>query len=575
MVTLERVLDAKCAALLSAPLREAAASLRGRRWVARLAGVDCYDLAIAALFVTLIALVAATFRDYAISNDEEVQQHYGALIVGYYVSGFTDQALFHFRDLYLYGGLFDVAALGLEKILPLDPYDVRHLLSSLIGVGGIGATWAMARAIGGSRAGFFAAAAIAVCGIWYGAMFAHTKDIPFAAAMTGALCFLLRLGSELPTPRRHLVLLFGALSGCALGIRVLGLFAVSYAGFVVLAYAPFGGIADWRRTLAFVTRSALALLPAFSIAYVIMVAMWPWASLAPLNPVRAIYAFDNVHYPINTILDGRVYRMAEVPRWYVPTYIAIKLTFVLIIGAGLGLVLAAVPYPASQTTSKSWRRETALVALAVLFPLASDVIANVPGDTGMRHFLFTVPPIAVLAGLGLNGAMSRLETLHRFAGSVGVAIVLLALTCNATTLYRLHPDEYLFFNPLVGGLEGASRRYATDYWVNIMPEAVGDLEKYLDHHGQPIGTRPKLPYSVAVCGERLPFEKTADARLQYTRDWRHADFFIAPTHMNCDRALDGRIVATIVRLGVLIGVVKDRRALLGPSLAHNGWHETQ
>jgi len=561
MVTLERTLGAKCAVLTSTSLREGAASLRGHRWVARLAGLYRYDLAAAALFVTLIALVAATFRDYAISNDEEVQQHYGAMIVGYYASGFTDQSLFHFKDLYLYGGLFDVVAVGLEKVLPLDTYDLRHLLSSLIGVGGIGAAWAMARAIGGSRAGFFAASAIAACGIWYGAMFAHTKDIPFAAATMGALYFLLRLGRELPTPRWHLVLLFGALSGCALGIRVLGLFTVGYAGFVVLVYAPFAGIADWRRTLAFVTRSAVTLLPAFLIAYIIMVATWPWAKLALLNPVRAIYAFDNVHYPINTVLDGSVYRMAEVPRWYVPTYIAIKLTLVLIIGAGLGLVLTAVPHPAAQTTKKSCRRETVLAALAALFPLASDVIANVPGDTGMRHFLFTVPPIAVLAGLGINGAFSRLETLHRFAGSVGVAIVLMALTYNATTLYRLHPDEYLFFNPLVGGLKGASRRYATDYWVNIMPEAVGDLEKYLDQNGQPISKRPVPHYSVAVCGERLPFEKTADARLQYTRDWRHADFFIAPTHMNCDRALDGRIVATIERLGVLIGVVKDRRAL--------------
>jgi hypothetical protein len=575
VVTLGRVVGAKCAVMLSASLPEAAASLRRHRWVARLAGIDCYDLAAAALFVTLIALVASTFRDYAISNDEEVQQHYGALIVAYYVSGFTDQSLFHFRDLYLYGGLFDVAAVGLEKILPFDTYDVRHLLSSLIGVGGIGAAWAMARTIGGPRAGFSAAAAIAVCGIWYGAMFAHTKDIPFAATMMGSLYFLLRLGRELPTPRWHLLLLFGALSGCALGIRVLGLFVVSYAGFVVLAYAPFAGIADRRRTLAFVARSALTLLPAFLIAYVIMIATWPWAHLAPLNPVRAIYAFDNFHYPISTILDGHVYRMAEVPRWYVPTYIAIKLTLVLIIGAGLGLVLAAVPDPTGQTTNKSWRRETALVALAALIPLACDVVANVPGDTGMRHFLFTVPPIAVLAGLGLNGALTRLETIHRFAGSVGIAIVLLALTCNATTLYRLHPDEYLFFNPLVGGLEGASRRYATDYWVNIMPEAVGDLEKYLDENGQPIGKRPLPHYSVAVCGERLPFEKSADARLQYTRDLRHADFFIAPTHMNCDRALDGRIIAKIERLGVLIGVVKDRRALVGQTQAHNGENESR
>jgi hypothetical protein len=58
----------------------------------------------------------------------------------------------------------------------------------------------------------------------------------------------------------------------------------------------------------------------------------------------------------------------------------------------------------------------------------------------------------------------------------------------------------------------------------------------------------------------LQFEKEADARLEWTRDFRRADFFVAPTHMNCDRMLNGRVVATVERLDVVIGVVKDRRA---------------
>ena len=132
----------------------------------------------------------------------------------------------------------------------------------------------------------------------------------------------------------------------------------------------------------------------------------------------------------------------------------------------------------------------------------------------MRHFLFIAPPIAVLAGLGLDGSLCRLRSFSPFAEAVGVAVVLLALGSNATTLYRLHPDEYLFFNPLVGGLEGASRRYATDYWVNTMPEAVEDLEHYLDRSERPFGKQSLRRYTVAVCGERLPFEKVADGRLQ-------------------------------------------------------------
>jgi hypothetical protein len=47
------------------------------------------------------------------------------------------------------------------------------------------------------------------------------------------------------------------------------------------------------------------------------------------------------------------------------------------------------------------------------------------------------------------------------------------------TLVRLHPYEYLVYNSLVGGLDGASRRYDLDYWFGSMPEAINYLEAYL------------------------------------------------------------------------------------------------
>ncbi|MGO9045423.1 MAG: glycosyltransferase family 39 protein [Xanthobacteraceae bacterium] len=553
--------------------RGAAARL-WRKIQRRLARADRYDAAAAMLFGALVVLVAFTFHDYAISNDEEVQQHYAELIIAYYRSGFTDEALFHFRNLYLYGGLFDLVAIGLQKLIPLDPYDVRHLFSALTGVGGVAAVWATARAIGGPRAGLLAAAAIALCGTWYGAMFNHTKDIPFAAVMMGATYLLLRIGRELPQPRWRLVVLFGVLCGCALGIRVLGVFLVAYAALVVALYAPIGRGSSWRAVFGFAARSALPLTAAFALAYVIMIASWPWAALAPLNPLRALSEFTDFHYKIQTVLDGRVYYMSDVPRSYVPTYVAIKLTLVLLLGAALSLVLAilpqrtAQPAGAGQAVNHAWRKETVLVAFAAFLPLICDVIVRGPAFSGMRHFLFTVPPIAVLAGLGLDTALGQLKARSRLAAACGLALIVLGLGFDATTLYRLHPDEYLFFNPLVGGLAGASRRYDTDYWVNIMPEAIGDLEHFLDRtEGSSDKTAPRHHYLVAVCGEHLPFEKEADARLAWTRDFRHAEFFIAPTNNNCDRALDGKVVANVERLGVVIGVVKDRRALLNRNVA--------
>jgi hypothetical protein len=545
------------------------ATARLRRGVQeRLPRADRYDAMAAILFGALIVLVAFTFRDYAISNDEEVQQRYAELIVAYYRSGFVDQSVFHFRNLYLYGGLFDLVALGLQDLLPLEPYAVRHLLTALTGIGGIVAVWATARAVGGSRAALLAALAIALCGTWYGAMFNHTKDIPFAAAMMGGVYVLVRIGRELPRPRWHLVVPFGLLFGCALGIRVLGMLLVGYAAFFVVIHAPIFRGKTWRETLVFLAQAALRFLPAFILAYAIMIATWPWAALAPLNPLRAMSAFSDFHYQIKTFLDGHVYYMADVPRWYIPTYMAIKLTLPLLVGAALALALVMLPRSQARVENGTWRRETALVALAAFFPLICDVIAGGPAFSGMRHFLFTVPPIAVLAGLGLNGLLARLQARQPLVAAFALAIVLLDLGWNATTLYRLHPEEYLYFNPLVGGLAGASRRYDTDYWVNIMPEAVTDLEHFLDRtEGGAAKTGPRHRYLVAVCGERLPFEKEADARLEWTRDSSRAEFFIAPTHMNCDRALEGKVVASIERMGVVIGVVKDRRAVIHRSVA--------
>ena len=98
-----------------------------------------------------------------------------------------------------------------------------------------------------------------------------------------------------------------------------------------------------------------------------------------------------------------------------------------------------------------------------------------------------------------------------------------------------------------------------------MPEAVDDLETYIATLD---ATDPGRNYLVAVCGERLPFEEEAGPHLKWSDDWDKADFFIAPTHMNCDRELNGKVIATISRLGARIGVVKDRRALVHPAIAH-------
>src|SRR5260370_14334715 len=147
-------------------------------------------------------------------------------------------------------------------------------------------------------------------------MFNPTKDIPLAAARMGATLFLISAARSLPSPRGGDIAAFGLLAGAALGIRVLGLLLVIYAGVAIVLYLPRpspGHRARWR----FAIESSLRLVPALLLAYVIMILAWPWAALEPLNPIRGLLAFSEFQYDIRTVLAGQVYEMANVPRLYV------------------------------------------------------------------------------------------------------------------------------------------------------------------------------------------------------------------------------------------------------------------
>jgi hypothetical protein len=539
--------------------------IRTRSGIARL---DAYDCATIILVAGLVVIALCTFRDYAISNDEGVQHHYGELIIAYYTSGFRDHSVFSFQNLYLYGGLFDIVAVALGRLIPIDPYDLRHILCALIGIGGIGATAATARLIAGSRAALIAAIGLSVCGAWYGTIFNHTKDVPFATAMMAATLFLIRIARSLPAPRAGDVVAFGLLAGAALGMRVLGLLLVIYAGVAIALYLPrpwFGhGRARWR----FAIESGLRLSPALLLAYLVMILAWPWAALSPLNPIRGLLAFSEFQYDIRTVLAGQVYEMASTPRLYVPIYILIRVPLLALLGAALAIMFAALPRLAVGST-RLQHKDLALVALTLIFPVACQVIWHGPAFTGMRHFLFVIPALAVLAGAGLDTAVTAVSTRGRAIGSAALAAVTACFLLDAVTLVRLHPYEYLFYNPVVGGLEGASRRYDLDYWFGSMPEALHQLEAYL-RRTEPDAGRAGLPYSVAVCGERLAFEKTVTLprlRWDFKPEWNQSEFFIAPTQMNCDGDLDGKVIGTVERLGVVIAYVKDRRALTGPVAA--------
>jgi hypothetical protein len=312
-------------------------------------------------------------------------------------------------------------------------------------------------------------------------------------------------------------------------MRVLGLLLLIYVALVIVLYMPRHCRVDrWR----FVIDSSLKMMPALLLAYLIMILAWPWAALAPLNPVRGLLNFSEFYYAIHTFLDGQIYEMANVPPLYVPIYILIRVPLPMLLGAALKKIFMIRPRLVAGTKLLP-RNDVAIVLMAVVIPLACQVAFHGPAFTGLRHFLFVLPGLAVMAGIGLDKAFSALATSGGVVITAAMAATAACLLADGVTLARLHPCQYLYYNSLVGCLAGASRRYDLDYWFGSMPEALSQLEAYLRAQ-QPgdVNWQTQI-YSVAVCGERLPFETAVtlpQLRWDFKPQWNESEFFRADPH---------------------------------------------
>lgn len=514
------------------------------------------------LFGLLVLYVLTVFREYGISNDEEVQHVYGQLLYRFYASGFSDQAAFDYKNLYLYGGFFDLLAAVLEQCFPsADIWNLRHLLSAAFGLSGLYACWKLARTLGGEKAGIVATVMLALTGAWIGGMFTHTKDVPFATCMTWALYYTVRMAPYLPRPPLRLVLKFGVAVGCALGLRVGAVFAVFYLVATVFAAAlliPQGGIGP---RLAFLGRSVLHLLPGAIPAIALTALFWPWAMMGPDNLIHAATAFSHFTFQMFTIVDGEVLPIGDVPPTYLHQYLLVRLPILTLLGLGCAVYAsarAAFHLPADRTARSTRLLHLFPLALATLFPLGFALLADPTLYNGVRHFTFVVPPLAVASAIGLRHVWHG--CLHRHGREAAlVLIVALLMGDHLFTLIRLHPYEYVFYNRLAGGLPGAARKWELDYWSSSLREASEQLNDYVEKEGNP----DHRTYLVAVCAEPIQAEAYLAPGLDVTTDWRRADFFLSSTQMNCHEALKGQIVGTVSRMGVTLAVIRDRRALEG------------
>jgi hypothetical protein len=522
----------------------------------RTAGLLFDRLAVAVL-VAVAGVALMTFRDYGLGWDDYTHSEYGELLVALYGSGFADRRALSFVNLYMYGGGFDLLAALAAKLAPFTLFETRRLVGALVGLVGLIATWRTGRRIGGPLAGFAALVLLATCPLYIGHMFMNAKDAPFAVAMALLLLALVRVFEAYPRVTPANGVLTGTGLGLSIGSRIMGGFGgLDLAGALALVAVIEARLDGWRPAAARLGRFLLSLLHALVLAYAVMALVWPWSVIDPLNPWRAVAYFSHFfEQPWRELFEGELAPVTEMPRSYAPTLFALQLPEIL-----LGLSLAGT----AGTLIAACRRDLAanrravlvLVVLAATLPIVVTVLARPSMYNGIRHFVFVLPPLAVLGGLAGAWLIEALrQHSRRLAAAVGIAL-LAACALPVVDMVRLHPYEYTFFNRLAGGVAGAHGRFMLDYWGLSFKQASQGLAGKLAerHESKPAERRWKL----AVCGPHRSPQVELGPDFETSWDPKGADFALMLGEFYCVN-FDAPILVEIVREGVVYARVYDIR----------------
>jgi hypothetical protein len=516
----------------------------------------CDDVAL--LLLAAIAIIASlTFKRYGLGWDDYTHAEYAELLLQLYKSGFTDQSALSFVNLYMYGGGFDMAAALLHKILPLELFETRRLVGAFVGVVGIALTWRLGRRVGGPFAGLAALVLVAICPAFYGHIFMNPKDIPFAIAMVVFMLGLVRLAEEYPQPSPRTILIVGLGAGLAIGCRILGGFALVYT---TIAFIPLvldevrtQGLREAAHRFAHVI---YVLIPGLVFGYLVMGLVWPWSIVRLDNPLQAMTYFSAFfEKPWKELFNGQMVSVPEMPWSYLPTLFALKLPEAMQLPLAIGLGVTAASLFRRDVPAKR-KMILTMLALAATLPLMVAMVKRPALYNGIRHFLFVIPPMAVVAGVGFAWIIDRVKRQNAMA-IVGVnAVFVAALLLPLAEMVRLHPYQYTYFNHVAGTVRAADHLYMLDYWGLALKQASEELREQLEERQEVPPANRK--WTVAVCGPQYSAKVALGPEFSIGWDSRSADFAMTLGEFYC-KGLNAPVLVEIKRDDVVFARVYDIR----------------
>src|SRR5664279_6659130 len=204
-------------------------------------------------------------------------------------------------------------------------------------------------------------------------------------------------------------------------------------------------------------------MPGLIFGYLVMGLIWPWSIMQADNPFQALTYFSHFfEKPWKEMFDGALVSVPDMPWSYLPTLFALQLPEVLLGLAIAGAVGTLVALPRDDVPA---RRKTILLMLtsAATLPLLIAMVKRPALYNGIRHFIFVIPPMAVLAGAAFAWTMNWLGENRRSWQPAAIAVFAFGLMLPLAEMIRLHPYQYTHFNYIAGTVREADDRFMLDY----------------------------------------------------------------------------------------------------------------
>lgn len=285
----------------------------------------------------------------------------------------------------------------------------------------------------------------------WGHAFINPKDTPFMVFFTASVHLGLRMmDAPVRSSQQVLRILFaGVLLGMTISFRVLG----PLAGLIVLAVAA---MKDFRGAV-------ILSLPYLAIAAITAYLTWPFLWGAPIpNYLESLALMSQFPFDTMVLFDGSLYPPDRIPRLYFPVHFALQLTEPLLLLFLFGAALLVFSFRRKE-------RAEPLILFAgwLLLPASFVVLSRSNLYDNARQLYFLFPPLFLAAGFGLDLVFNY--TTRSMTRSV---FLFLAILPGLAAFVRLHPYEYVYYNSLIGGVDGAVRRFETDYWGTSFKQAM-------------------------------------------------------------------------------------------------------